>query len=116
MTSMAGELFDGLPTQCPGCGADDGPAEDGPSKLMFIWAWQLGIYLCLNCNNNYAIWLGTNWTTELDKDGNSVNAADLHKPKCLQNVEAIRRGGDPDYSQWHSANNAMGMGYRPPVP
>jgi hypothetical protein len=119
MTSIAGELFDNLPDQCPGCGAADTPAEDGPSKLMFLWVWQLGVYLCNTCNNSYGTWLGTNWTTELDKDGNTVSQADLHKPKCLQNIEAINREADPDYSSWRTGNvmNPMGAGYySPPNP
>jgi hypothetical protein len=116
MTSIADGLWDDLPNQCPGCGQVDTPAQDGPSKLMILWVWQLSTYLCLACKDGYATWLGTNWTTELDKDGNTVNQADLHKPKCLQNIEAIQRGAEPEYKSWANTGNPMGMGYCPPCP
>src|ERR1700733_12546405 len=100
MTS-AGELFDGRPKQCPGCGGIDAPsAEGGPSRLMLIWAWRLCTYLCHNCNSSYTSWLGTNWTIVLDKNGDPVDQAETHKPKCLKNIEAIQRGAEPDYKGW----------------
>lgn len=109
MTSDAGELFDELPKMCPGCGMEDGPLEDGPSKLMLLWQYALGSYICLQCNQGYTGWAGCNYPTPEDKARS--------KPQAVRNIESIAAGEEPNYAPWRSGNtNAMGMGYCPPVP
>lgn len=112
-STAGGDLFDSLPDQCPGCGVKDTPAEDGPSRLMFIWVWRIDSYLCLTCNGSYSTWIGTNWAPEIiESTGLDLRAT--NKPKCVKNVERIAAGEEPDYKSWQF-NNPMGMGYCPPV-
>jgi hypothetical protein len=65
---------------------------------MFIWAWQISSYLCLTCNGNYTMWIGRDWSDETVNGGLSIR--DLNKPKCIKNIEAIAKGGEPDYKLW----------------
>jgi transposase-like protein len=122
MTSIAGEIFDSLPDHCPGCGLLDKPIESGPSNLMLIWQWMIDSYICIDCNRNYTAWAGTNWKPEMskDKNGKLVTLAELNKPSCLKNIEAIAKGEKPKYADWindMNRPNHPGMpGMGPPCP
>ena len=116
MTISGGAIFDDLPSQCPGCGAMDSPAENGPSKLMFLWMEHLNSYLCFGCKDNYTKWVSTNWADEIVKS-TGLDLRETNKPKCVRNVEAIAAGEEPQYEKYvQQMNNAMGLGCYPPVP
>jgi hypothetical protein len=106
MENIAGDLFDSLPEQCPGCGKLDSKAEDGPSKLMFLWQPLLSTYLCIDCNRSYTEWFGKNWT------GTAAEYRESAKPKAVVNIEKIKAGQEPDYSQW-SYNSPMNVNQHP---
>lgn len=111
MENIAGDLFDSLPDQCPGCGQWDTPAENGPSRLMVLWIPMLGAYLCLGCKDNWAKWVGTDWAPEIVKS-TGLDLRATNKPKCVKNVEALASGETPNYESWtqqsHNVMNPMG--------
>jgi hypothetical protein len=104
MENIAGDLFDSLPEQCPGCGKLDSKAEDGPSKLMLLWQPLLSAYLCIDCNRSYTEWLGKNWF--------DVQYRENAKPKAVKNIERMKNGQKPDYSQW-TYNSPMNVNQHP---
>ena len=64
---MTYRALDDRPGICEGCGKEDYPAVNGPSAKQITWNAILRLWVCIDCQDSWSKWMGSEWPSELQR-------------------------------------------------